>query len=235
MKLNFLRGACALALIAAGAAAPVAAQTHNFFFGGAYIDVHSKAPPLESNPPTLPPGIEAGVKVDDAKTVLFGYAYRFGDNWSNWSIEAVLGIPPEHKTYGTDFIEPFGQVSSMKQVAPTLFFNYHFGEIGGSRIEPFVGLGINYTKFIDGKSTASGNAASGGPTKIELSDSWGLAAHAGLTYKIDQNWSVIGAIAYADVKSDVTATTTTNAGPVVRTTTIDFRPVVYTLTLGYSF
>ena len=69
----------------------MAAQTHNFYIGGAYIDVHSKAPPLESNPPTLPPGIEAGVKVDDAKTVLFGYAYRFDPRWS---VELALGIPP---------------------------------------------------------------------------------------------------------------------------------------------
>lgn len=232
MKLNLTRGACALALIAAGAAAPVAAQTHNFYIGGAYIDVHSKAPPLESNPPPALPLPDAGVKVDDAKTVLFGYAYRYNDTWS---FELALGIPPEHKTYGTGFIEPFGQISSMKQVAPTFFFNYHFGEVGGSGFDPFVGLGINYTKFTDGRSTASGNAASGGPTKIELSDSWGLAAHAGLKYKIDQNWSIVGTIAYADVESDVTATTTTNAGKVVRTTTIDFRPVVYTLAIGYSF
>jgi len=231
MKLNLIRGACALALIA-GVAAPVAAQTHTFYLGGAYIDVHSKAPPLESNPPTLPAGTEAGIKVDDAATVGFGYVYRFTDRWS---FEVALGIPPEHKTYGTDFIEPFGQISSMKQICPTVFFNYHFDEIGGSGFTPFIGAGINYTKFVDGRSTPSGNAASGGPTKIKLTDSWGLAAHAGMTYKIDQNWSIVGTIAYANVESDVTATTTTNTGNVVRTTTVDFRPLAYTLSVGYTF
>ncbi|MGA0612267.1 OmpW/AlkL family protein [Caldimonas sp. KR1-144] len=232
MKHLLARGAAALALIAAGAVAPAAAQTHTFSLGGAYIDLHSKAPPLSSNPPTLPTGFEAGVKVDDASTVIFGYIYRVNERWS---LEAALGIPPEHKTYGTDFIEPFGQVSSMKQVAPTVFVNWHFEPIGNSGVEPFVGLGLNYTKFIDGRSTPSGNAASGGPTKIKLSSSWGLAAHAGLAYKLDQNWSILGTIAYADVESDVTATTTTGTGQVVRRTTIDFRPVVYTLCIGYSF
>lgn len=232
MKTSILRSAAALVLLAAGLAAPAAAQTHTFYVGGAYIDVHSKAPPLSSNPETLPAGVEAGVKVDDAATVGFGYVYRINERWS---LEAALGIPPEHKTYGTDFIEPFGQVSSMKQICPTVFVNWHFDEIGASGVTPFVGLGINYTKFTDGRSTPSGDAASGGPTKIELTSSWGLAAHAGLSYKLDQNWSIVAAVAYADVKSDVTATTTTNTGPIVRTTTIDFRPLAYTLSLGYSF
>jgi outer membrane protein len=99
------------------------------------------------------------------------------------------------------------------------------------KFRPFVGLGINYTRFYDAESSASGNLASGGPTKIELSDSWGPAAQVGARYKLAENWSVIGTIAVARVKSDLTATT----GSITRTTTIDFRPVVYTLAVGYSF
>lgn len=219
----------ALALAALSAAA--GAQTHTVTLGGAFIDVHSKAPPLTSTPATLPDGVEARIEVDDAKTVVFGYEYRF---MPQWGVEAALGIPPEHKTYGRAFIEAFGQVSSVKQVAPTVFVNYHFDNVL-PKFSPFVGLGINYTKFTDARSTPSGNAASGGPTQIELSDSWGLAGHVGFAYEIAPQWSVIGTVAAAKVKSDVTATTTTNTGNIVRTTTIDFRPVVYTLSVGYSF
>ena len=59
------------ALALAGLSAAAAAQTHTVTIGGAFIDVHSKAPPLHSTPPTLPPGVEARIEVDDAKTVVF--------------------------------------------------------------------------------------------------------------------------------------------------------------------
>ena len=221
----------ALALAATGASAQSALEGWTVYVGGAYIDVRSKSDPLTSNPPTLPPGVEAGVTVGDASTVGFGIVYRFAQNWS---VEAALGIPPEHSGYGTDFIAPFGQISTVKQVAPTFFVNYHFNPVLEG-LSPFIGAGFNYTRFTDATSTASGNAASGGPTTIDLSDSWGVAVHLGLTYQIDRNWSVVGTIAYADVSSDLTATTTTNTGNVVRTTTIDFRPIAYTLSVGYSF
>jgi outer membrane protein len=219
---------CAAAAVLSLAAAGASAQSSTVYVGGAYIDVHSRAPALSGGQELPAPG--AQIEVDDASTVGFGYTYRFKPAWS---VEAALGIPPTHKTYGRGFIEPFGQISSVKQVAPTVFVNYHFNRMG--QIEPFVGLGINYTRFTDARSTASGEAASGGPTRIELSDSWGLAGHVGASYAIDKNWSVVGTIAYADVQSDLRATTTTGAGEVVRTTHIKFNPVVYTLCVGYSF
>lgn len=222
--LSLLAGA-ALALAASGASAQ---SSQSVYIGGAYIDIHSSAPPLQGGPAVPDPG--ARIEVDDASTVGFGYLYHFNERWA---VEAALGIPPRHKTYGRGFLEPFGQISSVKQVAPTVFLNYHFPAFGA--VEPFVGLGINYTHFTGGRSTASGDAASGGPTRIELDDSWGAAVHGGASYKIDKNWSIVGTIAYADVQSDVTATTTTNSGNIVRTTHIKFNPVVYTLSVGYSF
>jgi outer membrane protein len=226
MRLSPTRAALAAALVFAGSCA--AAQT-TVYLGGAYIDIHSKAPALEGGPAVPPPG--GLIEVGDAKTVVFGAVHHFAPQWS---VEAALGIPPEHKTYGRGFLQPFGQISSVKQVAPTVFVNYHFGA-PEARLRPFVGLGLNYTHFTDARGTASGDAASGGPSRIELDDSWGAAVHAGASWAIDKRWSVIGTVAYADVKSDVTATTTTPTGTIVRTTRIDFRPVVYTLSLGYSF
>jgi outer membrane protein len=220
-----LLAAAALSFAATGASAQA---QQSVYVGGAYIDIHSSAPPLEGGAALPPPG--AQIEVDDASTVGFGYIYRFNERWA---VEAALGVPPRHKTYGRGFLEPFGQVSSVKQVAPTVFVNYHFSPFGA--VEPFVGLGLNYTHFTGGRSTASGDAASGGPTRIELNDSWGAAVHAGASYKIDKNWSIVGTVAYADVQSDVKATTTTNSGDVVGTTPLNFNPVVYTLSVGYSF
>jgi len=224
MRMTSLIAAAALAALAGGASA----QTHSVYVGGAYIDVHSSAPPLSGAP--VP---DARLEVDDASTVLLGYEYRFNPTWS---LDFALGVPPKHKVYGRGFLEPFGQISSMKQWAPTLFVNYRLPKMGQDKWQPFVGAGINYTHFTNGHSTASGDAAAGGPTEIKLKDSWGPAAHVGLSYLIDQHWSITGTIAVAKVKSDVTATTQIGAGATnTTTTTIDFRPVVYTLAVGYDF
>ena len=215
-----------LCLAAFGAAQ---AQDQTVYLGGAYIKVDSQSPALKGGTPLPPPG--ANIDVDDARTIVFGYKRYFTDNWG---VDFALGISPRHKVYGKDFLKPFGQVASVKQVAPTVFVNYRFGE-AGDRLRPFVGVGINYTHFTGGRSTASGEAASGGPTTIKLKDSVGLAAQVGVSYALTKEWSLNASFAMAKVKADQKATTTTREGPIVRTTTIDFNPKVFCVTVGYSF
>ena len=222
-SLSALAAAAALCCLATA----VHAQSQSVYVGGGYIKISSKADPLEG--PSTPP--DARLDVDDAKTIIFGYQRYFTDNWG---IDVALGIPPKHKVYGRGDLEGFGQISSSKQVAPTVFANYRFGQ-PGDKLRPFVGIGINYTRFTDTKSTTAGNWASGGETKLKLSDSWGLAAQAGVSYALTDKWSLCATVAAAKVESDLKATTTTNNGTIVRRTTIDFRPVVFTMSMGYSF
>lgn len=205
------------------------AQDQSIYFGGAFIKVDSQSPALKGGAPLPPPG--ANIDVDDARTLVFGYKRYFTDNWG---VDFALGLPPRHKVYGKDFLKPFGQVASVKQVAPTVFANYRFGQ-AGDKWRPFVGVGINYTHFTGGRSTASGEAASGGPTTIKLKDSIGLAAQVGISYALTKEWSLNASFAMAKVKADQKATTTTREGPIVRTTTIDFNPKVFCVTVGYNF
>lgn len=205
----------------------VHAQQNTIKIGVAHVDIHSKSDNLSSNGPAFLTPQPAGLAVGDATTLLVSYIRKLNDHWD---LDLEAGLPPTHDTNGAGTLAPFGVISKVKQAGPTLFVNYNFGA-AQSKFRPFVGLGINYTHFYDAESTSSGNLASGGPTKLELSDSWGPAAQLGASYKLADNWSVIGTIAVAKVKSDLTATT----GSIRRTTTIDFRPVVYTLAVGYSF
>ncbi|MCW7540057.1 outer membrane beta-barrel protein [Aquabacterium sp. A7-Y] len=219
-----------LAALLAAATGSALAQSQTVYFGGGYININSSSGPLQGPPGTTPPN--ARLDVDDARTVIFGYQRYFNDQWG---IDLAMGIPPKHKVYGEGALERFGHISSSKQMAPTLFANYRFGT-AGDKLRPFVGVGINYTRFIDSKSTAAGDTASGGKTDLDLSDSWGLAAQAGVSYAITPTWSLNATVATARVKSDLTATTTTARGAtIVRRTTIDFNPTAFTLTAGYSF
>lgn len=213
-------------LLALAAGTATAQATHTFYLGGAHIDVRARSTALTNA--SLP---DARFSVGDADTLGFGYTYRFSPSWS---AELALGLPPTHKGYGEGSLKPFGQVSVMEQMPPTAFLNYHFGEVL-PKFHPFVGLGINFTRFKNARNTAAGDLASGGPTDTKLSDSWGLAGHVGLNVQFDKNWSLVTTVAMAKVESDVTAVSKTREGVVTRTATIDFRPIVYSLSLGYSF
>ena len=118
----------------------------------------------------------------------------------------------------------------MRQVAPTFFVNYKFLE-KTSPWRPFVGVGVNYTRFDKTSSTAAGNALNGGPTSISLEDSVGLALQGGIAYQINNQWSVSAALVTARVKSKIT----TNTLGIERSADIKFSPRVLTVALGYSF
>jgi len=206
--------AAALAACATLAAVPAQAQQSVVSIGVSHIDINSKTTGLRGI--GVPPG--ADLEVQDATTLFLSYEYRFAPNWG---VELAAGIPPKHDTKAAGSIEFLGKVSSVKQMAPTFFVNYRFGD-EGAQWRPFIGLGVNYTRFYDAKSEYG--------QKIELSDSVGPAAQLGVSYAITPEISLCGAIATAKVKSDLVATGTT-----VQQTTIDFRPVVYTLAVSYKF
>ena len=204
----------ALAASAALAAVPAHAQQSVVSVGVSRLDIHSQTTGLTGI--GIPPG--ADLEVQDATTLFLSYEYLITPNWG---LQLAGGIPPEHDTNATGSIAFLGKVSSVKQFAPTVFVNYHFGD-DSSTWRPFVGLGVNYTHFYDAKSEYHQD--------IELSDSWGIAGQVGLAYAITPQVSLVGSIAAAKVKADMVAT-----GSTVQQTTIDFRPVVYTLAVSYRF
>ncbi|MDP9066561.1 MAG: hypothetical protein M3O06_11945, partial [Pseudomonadota bacterium] len=58
-------------------------------------------------------------------------------------------------------------------------FPHQILDFGRSRrddaVAPYVGVGVNYTTFYNRRSTAQGNAALGGPTRLLLTSSVGPA------------------------------------------------------------
>lgn len=227
-KISLILGAALLAL--GGAAQSAEVGTHTVYVGLAHIDVSAKAGPLQGGSRNFPdPG--ARITVGDATTLGLGYAYRFAERWSG---EVVLGVPPSHKIYGDGVLENVGQIAVVRQMPPTVFLNYHLGPYFG-KLNPFVGVGLNYTYFEKKRSTPTGDAISGGPTRITLSHSFGAAAHAGFAVQYSRNWSLVGTVAYADVRSKMRSYTQTREGVEVLSTKINFRPVVYTMSLGYTF
>ena len=89
-----------------------------------------------------------------------------------------------------------------------------------AQLRPYLGVGVNYTTFYDRDSTAAGNAASGGPTKLSLTASVGPAVTGGVTYRITDRWHLHASYSWSQVKTNLTADT----DGFMRTSRISFGP-----------
>lgn len=181
--------------------------------------------------PYVPPG--ANIDAKNVETLYLAYVRRLSPHFG---VELTLGYPPLQKTEGkgpaTLGSVPYdGQViATARWLAPTLLVEYTFLP-ENSTLRPYIGVGVNYTTFYDRNSTAQGNAASGGPTKLSLTSSVGPAATAGLAYHISGNWNFYASYSVSQVKTDLTADTV----GVIRKTRISFGPQALVLSVGYSF
>lgn len=234
--LTRIKHAASITTLALVASAAGAQEANNLRIGMAYI-----MPNASSSNATgsflLQPNSGIAVDVKEASTLTLSYSRRLNDHWD---VELVLGAPPTHDITAkldtavvpTSITSAFQgrTIARVRQNSPTLFANYSFGE-PSDIWRPFVGIGINYTMFDKRTSTATGNALNGGPTDIHLTDSWGVAAQAGLDYKLSERWSLHGAVVATQVKTTITTLT---AGA-TRTIKLNMQPVVLMVSAGYRF
>jgi len=190
---------------------------------------HVKADDLSG--PYVPPG--ANIDANNVETVYLAYVRRLS---SHFDLELTAGYPPLQKTVGkgpaTLGSVPYnGQViATARWLAPSLLVEYMFLD-ENSKWRPYIGAGVNYTTFYDRDSTAQGNAASGGPTKLSLTSSVGPVGTVGLAYHVVNHWNMYASYSVSQVKSKLSADT---AG-VIRTTHISFGPQALVVSVGYSF
>lgn len=190
------------------------AQVNVVKLGITRYDTHSKTTGVVGI--GVPAGADAST--GDGTTVIGVYERLINPNFG---VELVLGVPPKISAHATGSVAFLGEVLSARNVAPTLLFNYHFGAETDT-LRPYVGAGINYTRFVSIKSKLA--------PSVQMSDSVGLALQAGADYWFNKQWGMFASIASVKTKSDLVA-----AGSTVIQTTIDFRPIVYSAGLNYRF
>lgn len=166
-----------------------------------------------------------GVSVEDDTVPALDITYMLTPHWG---LEAILGFT-QHTVNGTDSWAFLGPVAETKVLPPTLTLQYHFAP--HSQIKPYVGVGINYTKFFDEK-IPSGSLLSRPGDSVELDSSWGLAFQAGFDYALNQDWFINLDLKYIDI--DTTARyRNTSAGSVKVSTDID--PIIFGIGIGKRF
>jgi len=197
--------------------------------GSETVFYHTKATDLAG--PYVPPGVN--FDAENLETLYIGYIRRIT---SAFSLELAGGYPPLSKVDGrgpaTLGSVPYnGQVvATARWISPAALIEYNFLP-EDSALRPYIGLGVNYTQFYDRESTAQGNAASGGPTKVSLSASVGPVATAGAVYHFTHRWHLNVSYTISQVDTNILA----NTAGIERTARLHFGPQVLVISGGYSF
>ncbi|MGB6486765.1 MAG: OmpW family outer membrane protein [Steroidobacteraceae bacterium] len=227
-KIVTLALAAAVALAASGAFADDAGP-NDVRVGMYYVYFDSHATDISG--PYVPSGLN--LKVNSTETLYLAYVRSISNHFK---VELAFGYPPLTKTVGSGpatlgSVPYNGQtIATARWLSPTLLAEYEFGD-ANSRFRPYVGAGVNYTKFLARQSTPAGDAASGGPTSISLPAALGPAATVGLSYAITDRWHVYASYSAAIVDTKLTADT----GGILRTSQIQFFPMTLVVSAGYSF
>jgi outer membrane protein len=107
----------------------------------------------------------------------------------NFSTELVLTYPQN-----IDIKLRGDKVGTVKALPPSLLAQYHMTEQGG--LSPYVGLGVNYTRFSQRSHILDGAA------QVD-SSSWGLVGQVGVDYALNKNWSINLDAKYIQMSTDV--------------------------------
>ena len=197
---------------------------------GAYL-VHFDSSATDITGPYTVPGLNTSI--DSTTTLYLAYVRQFTPHFQ---LELAMGWPPVTyaKAVGPALVGsvPYNgkQIASIRWFSPTALLEYSFFS-PQSTWRPFVGIGVNYTRFFSRQITAAGAAVSGGPTSISLPASVGPAVTGGVLYRLNARWHVVASYSVAQVNSRLT----TDTAGVLRSSKIHFWPNAVVISVGYSF
>ncbi len=156
----------------------------------------------------------------------------------NWTAELIAATPFSHDIEVEGSAIDGLDIGKTKHLPPTLVAQYHF-DVGNSNFDPFVGVGLNYTKFFD--ESASGAlkttlqalkvTTASDDVDLKLKASWGLALQAGFNYKLSDNWGTHFAVSKMDI--DTTGEVRVNDN-VIQSVDVQIDPWVYMVGVRWS-
>ncbi|MDT8880773.1 OmpW family outer membrane protein [Halomonas saccharevitans] len=199
-------------LVAGIAAAAFTTSTQAFAYGAGDFFTRvgvAKVEPKSDNGTIADGAIEVDVQDDSAFAFTLGY--RFTDKLG---IELLAAEPFDHD------IELNGaNVAATDHLPPTLTVQYY--PLGGTdaRVQPYAGIGVNYTMFSDEEIEGA---------DLELDDSWGAAGQVGVDLLIDDNWALNAAAWYLDIDTDASL----NGNDIGE---VEIDPVVVMAGISYRF
>lgn len=167
-------------------------------------------------------------------TLQFGATYMVTDNIG---AELSLGVAPKlTMDLSTPAAGSHPGALSARSLTPVLFAKYFFMSPTAT-FRPFIGLGVTHLSFRDaGYNHADAAVGTIAGKSISLSSSWAPAYSVGGSYKLNEKWSLNGAVTYIPLKTNATLVGPgAGVGDITTTSTLKLNPTAYCVALGYTF
>lgn len=164
-------------------------------------------------------GADARVGVDSNSQLGIRATYMLT---RNLGVGLLAATPFKHTISGEGDIAGLGKVAETKHLPPTLTLQY-FPMHSTSAVQPYAGLGVNYTNFFEEKTAGALEGLD-----IELEDSIGVAAEVGLDYMLSDQFGLNAAIWWADIDTEAEVET-------LDTFDVEIDPMVYMVGFTYKF
>jgi outer membrane protein len=148
----------------------------------------------------------------------------------NIAAELILTYPQKHDID----LDGLGKIGSVKHLPPTLTLQYHFNPEG--TIRPYVGAGINYTRFssVDLDANLALAGTTGLPLRIDRS-SFGWALQVGADYKLADQWFFNVDVKYVTISTDIHVRNDAVALQGQKVSKLDIDPLLVSVGIGYRF
>jgi len=170
-----------------------------------------------------------GVRMDNDILPEVDLVYRFH---RRLSIEGTMSITRHDVSIrgSTLGLSHGNTLSEPLLLSPTFTLQYHLRPFGP--IEPYLGVGVNYTTFADEDPSPQVRQALGAQTEVHFDDDVSLVLQAGLDLPIKKNLSVNVDLRYIDSE---TAINLEPAGGLPVKSEFKIQPVIVGVGLGWSF
>ena len=237
-----MKKALTIALVAAMAGGSVMAQAYQqgdwiLRAGATTVD-----PDTDSDDINLPTGLVAKAEVDDDTQLGIIPVYMLTDKFA---LEVLAATPFEHdiEAQGQGAIKGVNlDAGSTKHLPPTVSVQW-YPRGGQDGWQPYLGLGVNYTIFFDEDvdnqlvgllGDLTGGAVNG--ADLDLDDSWGLAAQAGIDIPFGENWAFNIGVWYIDIDTEAEITAKADGVTAAKVKfDVELDPWVYNIGVAYKF
>lgn len=155
--------------------------------------------------------------VDDNAQVGLNFVYMLTPQFG---VELLAATPFKHDVTAGGTV-----IGETTHLPPTVTVQW-YPKVSDS-VQPFVGVGLNYTTFWDAKLNATGKGATGAD-KLSLPYSTGLAMEAGVDVKVADNVFVSASVWKIDIDTEVRLDGV-SAGE------LQIDPLAYMIGVGYKF
>jgi len=223
-----MKKALTMALAVALAGGSVMAQAYEK--GDWIVRVGATMVDPDTDSDVIDPTIPYKVDVDDDTQLGILPVYMVDDKWG---VELLLATPFEHDIS----VENTGiAAGSTKHLPPTL--SVQFYPRGGSEgWQPYIGVGVNYTAFFDEDADNQLIDFLGADdADLDLDDSFGLAAQAGVDIPFGEHWAFNLAVQYINIGTQAEVNAKVAGQSVAKVKfDVDIDPWIYTAAIAYKF